>query len=68
MSRLLKPGGQTDDKTHDGPEVAPVIDVRKPNFPPGKFVHLPDRGDLLVRDFGGPADAPTIMLLHGCVS
>ncbi|MFT4774484.1 MAG: 3-oxoadipate enol-lactonase [Candidatus Azotimanducaceae bacterium] len=70
----------TDDKTDDdlssrsaadadsqlnGPEVAPVIDVPKPNFPPGKFVHLPDRGDLLVRDFGGPPGAPTIMLLHG---
>jgi len=42
-----------------------VIDVPKPDFPPGKFVHLPDRGDLLVRDFGGPPGAPTIMLLHG---
>ena len=75
-----KPGGKTDDVTDDdlssrsaadadsqlnGPEVAAVIDVPKPNFPPSKFVHLPDRGDLLVRDFGGPPGAPTIMLLHG---
>ena len=36
-----------------------------PNLPPGRFVSLPDRGTIVVRDFG-PRDADvTVMLLHG---
>lgn len=36
-----------------------------PNLPPGRFVTLPDRGTIVVRDFG-PRDADvTVMLLHG---
>ena len=37
----------------------------KPKMPDGKFVHLVDRGDVLVRDFGGKPGAPVILLLHG---
>jgi len=37
----------------------------KPKMPDGKFVHLADRGDVLVRDFGGEPGAPVIILLHG---
>ncbi|MDA3030867.1 MAG: alpha/beta hydrolase [Actinomycetota bacterium] len=72
MSQTRKTDGKTDANLTPGsaadadrPLDSPAIDVTKPNFPPGKFVHLPDRGDLLVRDFGGPPGAPTIMLLHG---
>lgn len=39
--------------------------AEKPAVPPGKFVHLADRGDVLVRDFGGPPGAPVVVLLHG---
>jgi 3-oxoadipate enol-lactonase len=62
--RITGSAGEVDSPL-GGPEVAPVIDVPKPDFPPGKFVHLQDRGDLLVRDFGESPGAPTIMLLHG---
>ena len=37
----------------------------KPSVPEGKFVHLEDRGTILVRDFGGKPGAPVIVLLHG---
>lgn len=37
----------------------------KPKMPAGKFVHLADRGDIVVRDFGGKPGAPVVMLLHG---
>jgi len=39
--------------------------IQKPAVPEGKFVHLEDRGDVLVRDFGGSPGAPTVILLHG---
>ena len=40
-------------------------DVATPDLPEGRFVELPDRGTIVVRDFG-PRDAETtIMLLHG---
>ncbi|MBT7430961.1 MAG: alpha/beta hydrolase [Ilumatobacter sp.] len=39
--------------------------IQKPAVPEGKFVNLEDRGDVLVRDFGGSPGAPTVILLHG---
>jgi 3-oxoadipate enol-lactonase len=32
-------------------------------LPPGRIVHLPDRGEFFVRDSGG--DGPAVLLLHG---
>jgi 3-oxoadipate enol-lactonase len=39
--------------------------VLSPVLPPARFVHLSDRGTVMVRDFGGPPGAPTVVLLHG---
>ena len=36
-----------------------------PPLPPGRSVTLPGRGTMFVRDTGGPAEAPVVMLLHG---
>jgi pimeloyl-ACP methyl ester carboxylesterase len=36
-----------------------------PALPPGRLVDLPDRGRLFVRQLPGPADRPTLLLLHG---
>lgn len=36
-----------------------------PKLPPGRFVSLPDRGTIVVRDFGPPDADITVMLLHG---
>ncbi len=37
----------------------------KPPVPEGHFVHLENRGTVLVRDFGLTSNAPTLLLLHG---
>lgn len=37
----------------------------RPELPPGRVVDLPGRGEMFVRDVGGPAGAPTVLLLHG---
>ena len=47
------------------PAAAPGPDIIAPPLPPGRFVQLDERGTVLVRDFGGPAGAPTVVLLHG---
>lgn len=39
--------------------------VGAPWLPPGGPVELPGRGATFVRDSGGPADAPVLVLLHG---
>lgn len=44
-------------------ETSNAIDA--PWAPPGTTLHLDRAGDLLVRDSGGPADRPTLVLLHG---
>lgn len=36
-----------------------------PNLPAGRFISLPDRGTIVVRDFGPPDADVTVMLLHG---
>jgi 3-oxoadipate enol-lactonase len=36
-----------------------------PWTPPGRTIELPGRGTTFVRDSGGPADAPVVLLLHG---
>jgi pimeloyl-ACP methyl ester carboxylesterase len=36
-----------------------------PAFPPGRVVNLPGRGEVLVRDCGGPPARPAVLLLHG---
>lgn len=41
------------------------VEIETPDLPPGRFVHLEGRGTVVVRDFGGPPDAPAICLLHG---
>ena len=47
-----------DDGHHDLAILSPVL-------PPARFVDLPDRGTVMVRDFGGAPGAPTVVLLHG---
>jgi pimeloyl-ACP methyl ester carboxylesterase len=42
------------------PPVPPV------EMPPARTVHLPDRGELFLRDTGG--DGPPVMLLHGWIA
>lgn len=37
----------------------------KPDVPAGTLVELEGRGTVRVRDFGGPPDAPVVVLLHG---
>ena len=44
---------------------APGPDIITPPLPPARFVQLDERGTVLVRDFGGPVGAPTVVLLHG---
>jgi 3-oxoadipate enol-lactonase len=39
-----------------------------PQLPPGSMVGLPAKGDMFVRDQPGPADRPTLLLLHGLTS
>ncbi len=41
------------------------LDIVAPVLPPARFVELPDRGTVMVRDFGAAPDAPAIVLLHG---
>lgn len=36
-----------------------------PDLPPGRYLDLPGRGTTFVRDTGGPAGAPVLLLLHG---
>lgn len=35
------------------------------HVPPGRPVRIPGRGTTFIRDVAGPAEAPTVMLLHG---
>jgi 3-oxoadipate enol-lactonase len=42
-----------------------VVSGGTPKLPPGRFVSLPDRGTIVVRDFGPPDADITVMLLHG---
>ncbi len=46
-------------------DIPAEITTGKPDVPAGKFVYLEDRGNVLVRDFGGPPGAPVVVLLHG---
>ena len=39
--------------------------ILSPVLPPARFVELPGRGTVMVRDFGGPPGAPVVALLHG---
>jgi 3-oxoadipate enol-lactonase len=39
--------------------------VGAPDLPPGAAMELPGRGTTFVRTLGGPAGAPTLVLLHG---
>lgn len=40
-------------------------DAEGPPLPLGRRIDLPDRGITFVREVVGPADAPTLLLLHG---
>ncbi|NNE12972.1 MAG: alpha/beta hydrolase [Ilumatobacter sp.] len=46
-------------------EAVQRVEIEAPSLPPGRIVHLADRGDVVVRDFGGRPGAPTVCLLHG---
>jgi 3-oxoadipate enol-lactonase len=39
--------------------------VAAPPLPPGRSVELEGRGTTFIREVDGPADAPTVLLLHG---
>jgi pimeloyl-ACP methyl ester carboxylesterase len=41
------------------------VELTGPRLPPGRHVELPGRGTTFVRELDGPADAPTLFLLHG---
>lgn len=34
-------------------------------LPPGRLIDIPDRGQTFIREVQGPANAPTLILLHG---
>jgi 3-oxoadipate enol-lactonase len=53
--------GPADDEVAGHNELA----IFSPVLPPARFVELPDRGTVMVRDFGGAPGAPVIALLHG---
>ncbi len=36
-----------------------------PGLPPGRVINLPGRGEVFVRDSGGPPQHPAVLLLHG---
>src|SRR5262245_18336264 len=36
-----------------------------PACPPGRVLNLPGRGEVFVRDSGGPSAGPAVLLLHG---
>jgi 3-oxoadipate enol-lactonase len=36
-----------------------------PGLPPGRVINLPGRGEVFVRDSGGPPRWPAVLLLHG---
>lgn len=42
-----------------------AVDVPRPELPPGRFVHLGERGTIVVRDFGQRDANTVIFLLHG---
>jgi pimeloyl-ACP methyl ester carboxylesterase len=44
-----------------GPARPPV----PPRLPPGRVVGLPGRGEVFIRDCGGPPGRPVVLLLHG---
>jgi 3-oxoadipate enol-lactonase len=44
---------------------AAAVEILTPALPPGRFLELGDRGTIIVRDFGGRAGAPVVVLLHG---
>jgi 3-oxoadipate enol-lactonase len=52
-------------RTDTSTGAAPGPEIITPPLPPGRFVQLGERGTVLVRDFGGPEGAPTVVLLHG---
>ncbi len=41
------------------------VEIEAPSLPPARIVHLADRGDVVVRDFGGKPGAQAVCLLHG---
>ena len=55
------PAPPTDRSTAAGPVEPPAPD----GVPAGRALELPGRGTTWVRDTGGPAGAPTLLLLHG---
>jgi len=42
-----------------------VLPPVPPPLPPGRVVNLPGRGEVFVRDSGGPPALPAVLLLHG---
>ncbi|MBV8951980.1 MAG: alpha/beta fold hydrolase [Actinobacteria bacterium] len=40
-------------------------DIGAPPLPAGRWIELPGRGTIFVRDTGGPSDRPVLLLLHG---
>ena len=45
--------------------VPPDPHIGRPELPPGRDLHLPDRGTTHLRTVEGPPGAPTVLLLHG---
>ena len=54
------------DNMNPAPEAEPsTVQTGAPWLPPGRDVELPGVGRTFVRDSGGPAGAPVVLLLHG---
>lgn len=43
-------------------------DAPGPELAPGRSLELPRRGTTFIRELPGPADAPTVLLLHGWIA
>jgi 3-oxoadipate enol-lactonase len=43
----------------------PEVSVPPPDLPPARVLWVPDRGEMFLREQGGPAEALPVLLLHG---
>src|SRR5690349_19985038 len=58
-------GAGVDAARPDAGATASLRPPTPPGAPEGRAIELPGRGTTFVREAGGPAGAPTLLLLHG---